>query len=111
MDDVRLEKLLRSEDFEQFTDHSITNPVVLKTHLIEIRSKGYSVDNEEKNIGMRCIAAPVFDFNGEAIAGISVSGPTSRIEPARLEQLIAPVISAAQDLSLAIGGNGSARTD
>ncbi len=111
MDDVRLEKLLRSEDFEQFTDHSITDPVALKTHLIEIRSKGYSVDNEEKNTGMRCIAAPVFDFNGEAIAGISVSGPTSRIEPARLEQLIAPVISAARDLSLAIGGNGSARTD
>ena len=48
MDDVRLEKLLRSEDFEQFTDHSITDPVALKTHLIEIRSKGYSVDNEEK---------------------------------------------------------------
>ena len=110
MDDVRLDKLLHSEDFEKFTDHSITDPVALKTHLIEIRSKGYSVDNEEKNIGMRCIAAPVFDFNGEAIAGISVSGPTSRIEPARLEQLIAPVISAARDLSLAIGGNASART-
>ena len=53
---------------------------------------------------MRCIAAPVFDFNGEVIAGISVSGPTSRIEPARLEELIAPVMNAAQDLTFAIGG-------
>ena len=47
----------------------------------------------------------MFDFNGEAIAGISVSGPTSRIEPTRLEELIAPVMNAAQDLTFAIGGN------
>ena len=110
MDELRLNTLLSKTQFERFTAYSITEPTVLRAHLSDIRTKGYSIDNEEKNTGMRCIAAPVFDFNREAIAGISVSGPTSRIEPARLEELIAPVMNAAQDLTFAIGGNASAHS-
>ena len=104
IDELRLNTLLSKTQFERFTGYSITEPTALRAHLSDIRTKGYSIDNEEKNTGMRCIAAPVFDFNGEVIAGISVSGPTSRIEPARLEELIAPVMNAAQDLTFAIGG-------
>ena len=107
MDELRLNTLFSKTRFERFTAYSITEPTALRAHLSDIRTRGYSMDNEEKNTGMRCIAAPVFDFNGEAIAGISVSGPTSRIEPARLEELIAPVMNAAQDLTFAIGGNAS----
>ena len=104
MDELRLKTFFNKTQFERFTDYSITEPNALRAHLSDIRTRGYSMDNEEKNAGMRCIAAPVFDFNGEAIAGISVSGPTSRIEPARLEELIAPVMNAAQALTFAIGG-------
>ena len=110
MDELRLDTLFSKTQFKRFTGYSITEPTALRAHLSEIRTRGYSIDNEEKNTGMRCIAAPVFDFNGEAIAGISVSGPTSRIEPARLEELIAPVMNAAQDLTFAIGGNASAHS-
>lgn len=105
IDELRLNTLLSKTQFERFTGYSITEPTALRAHLSDIRTRGYSIDNEEKNTGMRCIAAPVFDFNGEVIAGISVSGPTSRIEPAWLEELIAPVMNAAQDLTFAIGGN------
>ena len=105
MDELRLDTLFSKTQFKRFTGYSITEPTALRAHLSDIRTRGYSIDNEEKNTGMRCIAAPVFDFNGEVIAGISVSGPTSRIEPARLEELIAPVMNAAQDLTFAIGGN------
>ena len=107
MDELRLNTLFSKNQLERFTAFSITEPTALRAHLSDIRTRGYSMDNEEKNTGMRCIAAPVFDFNGEAIAGISVSGPTSRIEPARLAELIAPVMNAAQDLTFAIGGNAS----
>ena len=111
MDELRLNTLFSKTRFERFTAYSITEPTALRAHLSDIRTRGYSMDNEEKNTGMRCIAAPVFDFNGEAIAGISVSGPTSRIEPARLEELIAPVMNAAQDLTFAIGGNASVHSN
>ena len=67
--------------------------------------RGYSIDNEERNLGMRCIAAPVFDVNAEAVAGISVSGPTSRVSQQDVERLSASVRQAANALSVAIGGH------
>lgn len=52
---------------------------------------------------MRCIAAPVFDLSGEALGGISVSGPAHRIGPEHIKTLGATVVAAAQDLSEALG--------
>jgi hypothetical protein len=46
------------------------------------RQRGYAIDDEEKTEGMRCIAAPVMDLHGEVVAGISVSGPSSRVSEA-----------------------------
>ena len=66
---------------DAFTEHTFVTPEALAADLQRTRLRGYAIDAEEKNIGMRCIAAPVFDMNREAVAGISVSGPTSRIGP------------------------------
>ncbi|WP_170325573.1 HTH-type transcriptional regulator BhcR [Ruegeria arenilitoris] len=104
MDEDRLDRLLANAQLQAFTDKSITNPAALKADLAAIRAQGFSVDNEEKNEGMRCIAAAVFDINREAVAGISVSGPTSRVGEAEIERLSRPVIEAAHQLTLAIGG-------
>lgn len=105
MDADRLDRLLSTMELTRHTDHSITDQAALRQDLRTIRETGYSVDNEEKNSGMRCIAAPVFDMNLEAVAGISVSGPTSRVGASEIENLSHAVIDAAQDLTLAIGGN------
>ena len=104
MDTARLGRLLAAGALPAFTDRSITDPQALADNLAIIRRRGFSVDDEEKNSGMRCIAAPVFDINREAIAGISVSGPTSRVSEAEIDRLSRPVIDAAQELTLAIGG-------
>ncbi|WP_170772054.1 HTH-type transcriptional regulator BhcR [Ruegeria lacuscaerulensis] len=104
MDEDRLDRLLAAAELQAFTDRSITQPDALKEDLVAIRSQGYAIDNEEKNTGMRCIAAPVFDINREAVAGISVSGPTSRVSEAEIERLSRPVIEAAHQLTQAIGG-------
>ena len=69
-----------------------------------IRARGWAIDDEERTEGMRCIAAPVFDLTGEAIAGLSVSGPTHRIGAEHIKTLGAAVVSAAGDLSQALGG-------
>lgn len=100
----QLDRFLAATDLQAFTEHSITGRAELLDNLRVIRERGYSVDNEEKNDGMRCIAAPVFDTNQEAVAGISVSGPTSRVSQAAIQRLSRPVIEAAHDLTLAIGG-------
>lgn len=107
MDEDRLNRLLAAVEMQAFTDRSITEPQALKQNLATVRAQGFAVDNEEKNSGMRCIAAPVFDINREAVAGISVSGPTSRVNEADIERLSKPVIEAAHALTMAIGGSGS----
>ncbi|WP_425046851.1 HTH-type transcriptional regulator BhcR [Primorskyibacter sp. S87] len=104
MSDERLERLIRSADLEAFTAKTITDLENLKNDMVAVRKRGFSIDDEEKNLGMRCIAAPVFDVNGEAVAGISVSGPTSRVSSDLIEKLSRPVMEAAQELTLAIGG-------
>lgn len=104
MDADRLKRVLGARPLESFTGQTITDPAALLAELEQIRAQGYSVDNEEKNAGMRCIAAPVFDLNGEPVAGLSVSGPTSRVGSDAIERLSRPVIAAAQELTLAIGG-------
>ena len=104
MDDERLARLLASKGLASFTPHTITESEALIADLAEIRTRGFAVDDEERNEGMRCIAAAVFDMNGEAIAGLSVSGPTSRVAREEIDRLGHPVIEAARDLTLAIGG-------
>lgn len=99
-----LDRFLSETEFQRFSDHTITEPDALKDDLALIRRQGFAVDNEEKNPGMRCIAAPVFDLNKEAVAGISVSGPTSRIGEDEVLHLSRSVIDAARELTLAIGG-------
>ena len=105
MDEERLARFLQTVEFEGFTEKTITNAVALREDLSTIRRDGFSVDDEEKSAGMRCIAAPVFDVNREAVAGISVSGPTNRVSAEELGRLSHAVIEAARQLTHAIGGH------
>lgn len=105
MDDTRLDRWFDGNRIrEAFTEHTIVKQDELRHELRVIRDRGYAIDAEERNIGMRCIAAPVFDLNREAIAGISVSGPTSRIAPGLVDRLSLAVMRAGNELSIAIGG-------
>lgn len=104
MDAERLDRLLATVELESFTEHTITDVEALKSDLETVRSQEFAIDNEEKNSGMRCIAAPVFDMNREAVAGISVSGPISRVSTEETERLSRHVIEAAHQLTFAIGG-------
>ncbi|MFN3171050.1 MAG: HTH-type transcriptional regulator BhcR [Hyphomicrobiales bacterium] len=104
MDDERLQRVFAAHSPETFTKHTITDLGDLRADLAETRQRGFAIDGEEKNLGMRCIAAPVFDMSQEAVAGISVSGPTSRVGLDQIAFLSAAVIEAASALSQSIGG-------
>ncbi len=108
MDAGRLARIFADQERTAFTAFTITEAPQLEADLSDIRMRGYSIDNEERNLGMRCIAAPVFDVNAEAVAGISVSGPTSRVSQQDVERLSASVRQAAGALSVAIGGHRTA---
>ncbi len=105
MDEKRQREVLVAGQLEQFTPFTLTDPETIIAHLQASKARGYAIDAEERNVGMRCIAAPVFNVYGEAVAGISVSGPTSRITERKLAAFAEPVMSAAAALTRAIGGN------
>lgn len=104
MDADRFDRWFAEHPPERFTDYTLLDRDELIEALAEIRQRGFSIDGEEKNIGMRCIAAPVFDVNREPIAGISVSGPVSRVGTNAIDRLSRSVINAASELTKAIGG-------
>lgn len=99
-----LRACLEGPGLARFTDKTLTSPEALMADLARIRSRGFSFDDEERTTGMRCIAAPVFDLTGEAVAGVSVSGPTSRIGLEHVKTLGAAVAAAAAGLTRAMGG-------
>ncbi|WP_296426309.1 HTH-type transcriptional regulator BhcR [Yoonia sp.] len=106
MDDTRQRRVLAAGQLARFTPYTLTDPEAMIADLHAAKLRGYAIDGEERNLGMRCIAAPVYNVFGETVAGISVSGPTTRITEDRIAALAQPVMDAAARLTLAIGGNG-----
>lgn len=99
----RLDRMLRRNTLETFTENTIVDPGALRRDLADILTKGYALDNEEREIGMRCIAAPIVDNFGETVAGISVSGPTHRMTEDRFEKIGQLVRDAGNSLSQGLG--------
>lgn len=100
----RLGAWMNAQNLTQFTPNTLSDPHELLHDLALTRSRGYSFDDEERNLGMRCIAAPIFDGFGEPVAGISVSGPSARMTDARINEIAEHVSRAARDVIGAIGG-------
>ncbi len=102
LDEKRL-KRFAALGLEVFTTHTLATPESLAADMITTRARGYALDDQEKNLGMRCIAAPIHNAHGEVIAGVSVSGPTTRVSTDQIETLATSVMRAAQDISFALG--------
>ncbi len=84
----------------------MTDTEMLREHLACIRDQGYALDDEENDPGVRCLAAPVYDFTGMLIAVIGISGPTIRVTPDRVPILGQQVMQAGCDLSRELGFKG-----
>ncbi len=98
-----LAKILHRHGMPRLTVKTITTPQALAEDMERTRRSGYAVDDEEHAVGLRCIAAPVFDETGDCIAAISVSGPTVRIGEDRISSLGRLVLEAAQAISTEMG--------
>ena len=106
MDEAALKRFLARSHLQRFTEHTICERAGLLSELEAIRGRGFSIDDEEKTLGMRCVAAAVVDLHGEAVAGLSVSGPTSRVAGERIALFGRAVANAAMELSAAMGAVG-----
>jgi DNA-binding IclR family transcriptional regulator len=106
-DPAQLEEWIAERGLVGFTANTITDAAQLRAELTAIRERGYAVDNEEYDEGLRCIGAPVWDHNGRVVAAVGIGGPVTRITPARIEELAELVMAAARGLSRRLGAHQS----
>lgn len=107
MPQSKVEQVLQKKGLEEFTSKTLTSPDDLFADLEATRRRGWSHDDEERHFGMRCIAAPIRNFHGEAIAGISISGPAARLPDDAISELGPKVRRAATEVTKLMGGRTS----
>lgn len=100
----RVRQICALRRLERFTDQTITDLARFLRELAEGRRRGWALDDEERSLGMRCVAAPIFNEHAEAIAGVSISGPSVRVTSRRLEDYGPMVRRAADEITRSIGG-------
>ena len=97
-------QILQRKGLPRFTEHTIDKPSEFRAALKVIRDQGYALDDEEHAVGLRCVAASIFDENSNALAAISLSGPKARIVDNRLNELGIAVRQTADEITSALGG-------
>ncbi len=83
-----IKQILQQRGMDAFTPHTITDEKSLFEELNKVRELGYAYDNEECEIGARCIAMPVFNQYHQIIAGVSVTGPIFRLTDEKIQEFL-----------------------
>jgi IclR family acetate operon transcriptional repressor len=104
MPENHLEKALSGEGMPRLTANTIVSRSMLRDDVAQARKRGFAVDDEEHAVGLRCVAAPVFDEFGGPMAALSISGPTTCISGDRISRLADLARRKADDITARLGG-------
>ena len=105
--DSQLVAYLDSTEFVPLTDYTICDKGALLQDICEIRKRGYALDNEECELGIRCISMPVYDYTGQPLAALSVFSSSEVFTDEHLAETIIPALSAAaKEISWRLGYSG-----
>ena len=101
--DRELQAALARMTLVPHTPQTMTSKDALHTHLIQVRKQGFAMDDMEFHEGVRCLAAPVRDYNGAVLAALGISGPIMRMTTARVPELSQHVMRCAAEASARFG--------
>jgi DNA-binding IclR family transcriptional regulator len=101
--DTEVNEVIRRWGLKAVTANTITTAAALKAELRAVSSRGYAIDNEEKEEGLRCVSAAVRGHSGKLFAAMSVSGPAFRMTKERIPEVGQAVTRAANELSAELG--------
>jgi IclR family acetate operon transcriptional repressor len=99
--------VVNARGWRPYTEQSIQDFSSLDAALDEVAAHGYAIDDGERRVGTRCVAAPLCDRSGAVVGAISVSGPAEQAEAIGLERVIRDVLAAAERVSSRLGHLGS----
>ncbi|BCG45913.1 Transcriptional regulator, IclR family [Citrifermentans bremense] len=104
MTDEELENYLPTKEMKRYTPKTVTDREELKKHLKVIAEQGYAIDDEEMDVGVKCVGAPIRDYTRRIIGAVSISGPSMRFTDERLEKELIPlVIRSGEEISQKLG--------
>ena len=101
-----VEGIISQKPMQRLTENTITTIPLLLKELDHVRNLGYAYDNEECEVGARCIAAPIRDYTGNIVAGISVSGPAVRMTDEHIMMNLPFLMETAEQISVRLGWQG-----
>lgn len=99
----RAEEVVRRTRFERFTPRTIASIEALRAEMEKTRKRGYAVDDEEFEEGLRCIAVPVLDAQRLPVAAVSVSGPSFRVTAQKLPSIANHLVQCVRAISIDMG--------
>jgi DNA-binding IclR family transcriptional regulator len=104
VDSQSLRAYFKNTELTRFTPNTITDPDELSKHLAMTAELGYAVDDEELNIGVKCVGAPIRDYTKRVVGALSVSAPSMRFTSERMNMHLIPLVKdAADQLSARLG--------
>ncbi len=101
-----MQALVKRLKFQPVTGNTITEPAKFIEHLTRVRRLGYAVDDEENEMGIRCIGSPIYDHAGRLAGALSISGWTITITRERIPQLAPELMQTCQRISNELGFSG-----
>ena len=101
--DEEMEEIVARANMRALTPHSLRTAAELRADLKQTRTRGYALDNEENEMGVRCIGAAVRDFTGRPVAAISVSAPSFRLTTQKVPVVARAVMRAAAAMAADLG--------
>lgn len=107
--EAEVRNLLHKTGLPRFTHKTLVDAGKFLQELRTVRTRGWAIDDEERLSGMRCVAAAIYNEHGEAVAGVSVSGPTERMSHERIGELGPLVRRACDEITHSIGGRAPGR--
>lgn len=99
----KIKELLTNYEYSQQTPHTIKNETGLLLELEQIKKQEYSIDNQENEQGVRCIAVPIRNYNQDVIGAISISTLLTQVNDEKLEKYIELLKSTGQEVSQELG--------
>jgi IclR family KDG regulon transcriptional repressor len=103
LSDFDLSQTLKKIEFKAKTEFTITKKTILKKELEEIRTLGYAIDRQELELGLICVAVPVFNQNDQVIAALSAAGPAIRFQEEKIKNYVAILQNGANAIKQRIG--------
>jgi len=96
-------QLVIDNGLKRHTENTIADAEKLRAELATIRARGYAIDDEEIEVGLRCVAAPIRDHSSRVVAAISVAAPVQRMSKKQVQATIPSVLAAAENISRRLG--------